>query len=239
MTTSHGKNTTVLASTFDLSSRVNQVQFTRTQATATVTGMGVDDDELIAGVLGGSLSLQGAWDDATSGPETVLEPLIGTNVYWTVVWDGGDASGDLGNRCGLMTTVQQYDPRAAANDAVRYSAAGSAAEGARLAGRLLHPLTSESATGDYASVDNSASTAFGAVGQIHVTSFTGTSATVKIQDSPNDSVWADLITFSSVTGVTSERLTASGTVDRYLRAQISAGTFSEITFAVSAARNAQ
>ena len=88
-----------------------------------------------------------------------------------------------------------------------------------------------------ASVNNLASSAFGGVGHLHVTAFTGTNATVKIQDSPNDAAWSDLIAFTSITGVTSERLTDTGTVDQYVRAIISVDNFTSMTFAVSFARN--
>jgi hypothetical protein len=70
-----------------------------------------------------------------------------------------------------------------------------------------------------------------------VTAFTGTSGTVRIQDSPDDSVWSDLISFTSVTGVVAERLTVTGTVDQYLRYQIEDDNFTSMTLAVAFARN--
>ena len=75
---------------------------------------------------------------------------------------------------------------------------------------------------------------------LHVTA-NDRSATVdvKIQHSTDDSVWADLITFTQV-GVgaeTAEAKTVSGTVNRYVRAArtVAAGTGS-ITYAVGFAR---
>lgn len=88
-----------------------------------------------------------------------------------------------------------------------------------------------------ASVDQDASSSNGAVANLHVTAFTGTDAVIKIQDSANDADWADLITFTTVDGVTSERATVAGSVDRYVRAIVASGTFSSVTFAVSFARN--
>lgn len=82
-----------------------------------------------------------------------------------------------------------------------------------------------------------ASTAFGLAAYLHVFSFTGTSVTIKIQDSADNAAFADLTggTFTLVAGATSERI-ATGltqTVRRYLRV-ITTGTFSNVQFAVNA-----
>jgi len=116
---------------------------------------------------------------------------------------------------------------------------GLAADGGVRGGVVLHHENSESSTGTFTSVDNSVSTANGAVAHLHVLSFTGTNCTIKVTDSADDSTFPDLITFASVTGVGSERKTVAGTVDRYSRVEITAGTFSEITFVVAMARNVQ
>lgn len=70
------------------------------------------------------------------------------------------------------------------------------------------------------SVDNGASTANGGVAHLHVTAFSGlTSNAIIVEHSTNNSVWATLGTFATVTGVGSERLViaAGTTVNRYLR----------------------
>jgi hypothetical protein len=84
---------------------------------------------------------------------------------------------------------------------------------------------------------------FGAQFYLQVFAFTGTSVTVKIQESSDNGVgdpFADVTggTFTAATGVTVQRLeTARGqTVERYLRA-VTTGTFSSATFAVTAVRN--
>lgn len=87
------------------------------------------------------------------------------------------------------------------------------------------------------------STAFGLQAFLHVFAFTGTSVTVKIQESSDDGAgdaWADVTggAFTAATGVTSERIaTAEGqTVERYLRV-VTTGTFSNAVFAVTVIRN--
>jgi hypothetical protein len=84
------------------------------------------------------------------------------------------------------------------------------------------------------------STAFGWQAYLHVFAFTGTSVTVTLQDSADDSSYANLAggAFTAATGITSERLAGAGgaTVRRYVRA-ITSGTFSNAVFAVAFVRN--
>lgn len=95
-----------------------------------------------------------------------------------------------------------------------------------------------------ASVDFlSGSTAFGLQAYLHVFAFTGTSATVKIQESSDGGggdAFVDVTggSFTTVTGVTSERIqtSRSQTVERYLRV-VTTGTFSNLQFAVVVNRN--
>jgi hypothetical protein len=87
------------------------------------------------------------------------------------------------------------------------------------------------------------STAFGLQAFLHVFAFSGTSTTIKIQESSDNGsgdAFADVTggAFTTVTGVTSQRIaTASGlTVERYLRC-VTTGTFSNVVFAVNVIRN--
>ena len=81
---------------------------------------------------------------------------------------------------------------------------------------------------------------FGAQAYLHVFAFTGTSVTIKIQDSADNVSFADLTggAFTLVAGVTKERIQTgrTQTVRRYLRA-VTTGTFSSVTFAVQATVN--
>jgi hypothetical protein len=107
----------------------------------------------------------------------------------------------------------------------------------RVAGVLLQPLEAETTTFDGTSVDNTASSAFGGAAHLHVTAFTGTSGVCKVQSSTNDTDWSDLITFTTVSGVTSERTSVTGTVPRYLRFAITTDSFTSMTVACAFARN--
>lgn len=91
-------------------------------------------------------------------------------------------------------------------------------------------------------VDFSASSAFGIAAYLHVFAFTGTSVTVKIQESSDDAVgdaYADVVggAFTAATGVTSQRIqTATNlSVERWLRV-VTTGVFSNAIFSVSVCR---
>jgi len=103
-------------------------------------------------------------------------------------------------------------------------------------GVTLAPGTSLSATTNGTSVDNGASSANGLLAHIHVTATSSGSWALKIQDSANDSTWADLITFSADgSAITAEAADVTGTVDRYLRFQATR-TSGTTSFWVTSAR---
>lgn len=93
------------------------------------------------------------------------------------------------------------------------------------------------------SIDTAASAAFGAQAFLHVTAFSGTDVTVKIQDSADNSTFADVtgLTFTQVTaGPTSERLAtgSTATIRRYLRAvTVTTGGVTSVTFNVTVIKN--
>jgi len=63
-----------------------------------------------------------------------------------------------------------------------------------------------------------AATSNGAIAHLHVTVSSGTTWTLKVQDAPDDSTWADLITFSADGSViVGEQATVAGNVDKWLR----------------------
>lgn len=87
-------------------------------------------------------------------------------------------------------------------------------------GVLLADEETVSANGNTAtSVDNAASSADGGVGYLFITGISaGDTITVTVEDSPNDSTWATLGTFTlDGSALAAERITVAGTVDRYLR----------------------
>lgn len=90
-----------------------------------------------------------------------------------------------------------------------------------------------------ADVDGGAATDYGAQAYLQLTAFTGTSVTVTVQHSADNSTWSSLMAFTAVTAApAAQRISVSNTttVDRYLRVSTS-GTFSNAEFAVAVNRN--
>jgi len=92
-------------------------------------------------------------------------------------------------------------------------------------------------------VDFGASSAFGLQAYLQVFSFTGTSVTVKVQESSDNGAdaYADVVggTFTAATAQGKERIQTARalSVERYLRV-VTTGTFSSAVFAVMVVRNA-
>jgi hypothetical protein len=100
----------------------------------------------------------------------------------------------------------------------------------------------DSAAANGTGVDFAASSAFGISAYLHVFAFTGTSVTVKLQESSDNAVgdpYADVVGggFTAATAITFQRIqTATNlTVERWLRV-VTTGTFSNAVFAVSVCR---
>lgn len=92
-------------------------------------------------------------------------------------------------------------------------------------------------------VDFVASSAFGLSAYLHVFAFTGTSATVKIQESSDNGVgdaYVDVVGggFTAVAGVTFQRIQTANNlaVERWLRT-VTTGVFTNLVFAVSVCRH--
>lgn len=111
--------------------------------------------------------------------------------------------------------------------------------GKRSAGLILQPLATQTDSWDTTSspVDNSASTSDGGVGFIQCTAASGFSGFVgKVRHSSDDVTYADLLSFTdNVSAPFAERVTVSGTVNRYLSfTGIITGTGSITVFAAFA-----
>jgi hypothetical protein len=110
--------------------------------------------------------------------------------------------------------------------------------------QLTAGLRTEAAAGNGPTVDLGAgppvSYSFGWAAYLQVNALTGTSVTVKVQDSADGATWADLsgATFAAATGRAAQRLASASltaTVRRYLRV-VSAGTYTNAIYAVNFVR---
>lgn len=152
----------------------------------------------------------------------------------------------LGNPAAAMVAKQvNYDGARAADGSLSFSVAAQANGFGLEWGRQLTAgkRTDGSATnGDSVDLGSASPGAFGLQAYLHVFAFTGTSVTVKIQESSDNGgadAFADVVGggFTAATGITSQRIaTGAINVERYLRV-VTTGTFTNAVFAVTVIRN--
>lgn len=245
----HGKSTAVYIDEFDLSTYFNDSSVSIDNEVAETTAYGADNKTYIVGLRAGTLSLNGMWASDTDGSDEELVALLGNATTPIITVREGSAS--IGSRAiiaqanetsyaisspvaDVATISAEFEctPNQVSNLTFALAGGVQLTAGASIAHGSL---------GNLSSVDNSASSANGGAGTLHVPTNTvsGGATTIKIQHSANNSTWADLITFTNVaaTTATSEIKAVSGTVNRYLRATAStAGSSGAITFMVAFAR---
>jgi len=236
----HGRGSKVLFGAYDLSTFFNNAGTNSAVDANDSTTFGVvgGSKTFIVGLRDGKVSISGLFDGAVAAVDERIQASLGsdTEAPMTVALDGFA----IGRRVQIaQAKTTSYDIKAPVADVVSVSA-DFQADGGVDGGVSLSANLSVSATTDEASVDNAASSAFGGRGQLHVLANTrNVNSVVKIQHSADNSTWVDLITFATIatTVITSARSLAAGTVNRYLRAQItlSAGT-GAIQYQVSFAR---
>ena len=234
----HGKNGRLLLDDMALSGYLKGWEHSTEREMADVTIEGDGGHKFIPGLDSGSLSLDGVFDNtaAATGQDATLNTALGASSASVIT--AAPEGFALGKRViPISARESNYAASSPVGDAVAFAASWQS-EGEVDIGVALHDLTAETATGNGSSVDNTVSSANGGVANLHVTvASAADSLTVKVQHSPDNSVWADLITFTAATTTTAERLSVAGTVDRYTRAtRTISGTDPSFTYAVAFAR---
>lgn len=233
MAFSHGKGTVVLVGASDLSCYLNNVDWTATADTHETTTFCQDAKTYIPGLKDATASLSGLFDGDADAVDEVLAGAIGGAPQVVTI---GTESMAAGKSCRMLKALEsEYSVSSPVGDVVAVDASIQA-DGGILAGVSLQPVTTTSSTGNGSAVDNGASTSNGGVAHLHVMDFDGSSGVIKVQHSADGNTWADLIEFDALSGATVQRKEVTGTVNRYLRAVRSSGTFTSITYAVAFAR---
>ncbi len=163
----------------------------------------------------------GLYDDRTAGMLAALQEQGQTRQLVAYGVNGNLAGQDAAILDGTYALAWE---RIAARDGLTKGQARHALTGDYKDAKVLHAISAETAasgdTESTASVDNGAATSDGATADLHVPDLTlggYTSVTVKVRHSTDDISYADLATFANVTAAgDSERVTAAGTVNRYL-----------------------
>lgn len=206
-----------------------------------VTGIDKSAFERIGGLRDGRIEWTSHFNDALLHQHVALSPLPTADVqlmYFRGTTLGNPAAALLGKQLNYDWT-RADDGKLSIK--VRAESNGYGIEWGR---SMTAGIRTDTAATNGTSVDfGTGSTTSGAQFYLQVFAFTGTSVTVKIQESSDNGsgdAFADVTggTFTAATGITTQRLeTARGqTVERYLRV-VTTGTFSDARFAVVAIRN--
>jgi hypothetical protein len=202
--------------------------------------------ERIGGVRDGNLGFTAFFNKATNQEHLRLSLLPTTDQILT--YCRGTA---LGNTAACLVGKQiNYDGKRGADGSLTFDSEAQANGyglewGRQLTAGKRTDTTATSGTGVDFGLGSSGTgpSTFGAQFYLQVFAFTGTSVTVKIQESSDNGgadAWTDVVggSFTAATGITSQRIaTAAGqTVERYLRA-VTTGTFSNAVVSVVANRN--
>lgn len=235
----HGTNGRILGDDLVLSGYLRSFEVGKEREMADVTVLTDNGHRFIPGLNNGTLSFEGLFDN-TYAAGSIDDEMFTDNAGTVAVVTAAPNGFAVGNRVESLEVRQtNYAISSPVGDAVSLSASWTS-EGAVDTGVSLRDLASASATANGTAVDNTAATTNGAVGALHVTANTrnGTT-TVKLQHSVDNSVWVDLATFTvvGIGATTAERVSATGTVNRYMRAVWTlAGATGSITFAVAGCR---
>jgi hypothetical protein len=179
-----------------------------------------------------------AWFDKAAG---AAHPTLSTLPRGDAVVTYGRGALVGNDAASLVAKQVGYDPTRAADGSLSI-AINSVANGYGLEwGKQLTDgvRTDTTATSPATGYDGAASTSFGGQAYLHVFGVTGTSVTVRIQDSADNSSFANIGgggLFVASTGAEAQRVEITGTIRRYVRV-ITTGTFTNAQFLVNFNRN--
>jgi hypothetical protein len=192
----------------------------------------------VPGLMNGSLALRGPQDSIGQSLHNLIEAAKGVdNSFLATVCPDGTALGAFAMT--ILGDISDHAIDAQNADAVGFTATAGADESVDM-GFLVHGYTAETATANGTSVDRGAASANGGVVVLHLPVFTGlTSATIKVQDSADNTTFADLAgaAFTAATAIASQRLfLAQGTaIRRYVRTVTTVVGTGSATFLVALA----
>lgn len=202
-----------------------------------VTDITQSAPERLGGLRNGGMQFTSWFNDAAGRAHPVLSALPTADAI--ALYGRGTTLGNAGAAC--VSKQVNYDATRGADGQFSFTTSvQSNGYGLEWGDQLTAGTRTDTAATNGTSLDGAASSTFGAQFYLQMFSVTGTSCTVKIQDSADNSSFADLsgASFTTVAAGSrgSERIAVTGTVRRYLRA-ITTGTFSNAQFVVLGARN--
>lgn len=227
----HGKNTNVYINGYDLTAFLNSFEASGTADTAETTTFSKNSKTYVPGNKDATLQAEGFFDGGADAVDEVLSTALAASANANIVYfPQGDAAGKYGY--GFSTIETSYAVQSTVDDACKIVLAAQSVVGLERV-VSLHALGAE-ADSDWTGsvVDNGAVTTNGGSAYLQVIASTGI-IEVKVQHSADNLIWGDLASFTAVTGRTSERVTFSGTVNRYVRGTATIASGESITFNLS------
>jgi len=232
-----GKNGALYLAQYDISGKVNRFEPSLSRPLTDVTCMQASGHQFQPTLHEDSLSFDGFYD-FDSGIVTILNAMRNSMSNTLCSLSMGVAQG-ASAIAGEGVWLETYPIEIAVDNVLRVTGSFKFHDIAR-AGYVLQAKATQTADGSGAAVDDGAASSSGAEAYLHVFSCDVPDLVIKVQtdtgatfDTPTD-----LITFTTVTGATSERKTATGAVEQYVRVTW-AGTWTgpvTATFAVIWAR---
>lgn len=232
---------------YDIGADVSDISSISTpRATLPATGITMSAQARMFGQRDAMAEFNNFFNPAAGETHSILKtlPTADTQVMYLVGTTLGDEA------FSMLGKQINYDPQRGDDGSLKFgvSAQSNAFGGdwgsSLTAGKRSDTTATNGTSVDFATAANPASAAFGFQAYLQVFSFTGTSVTIKLQESSDNAVgdpFADVTggAFTAVTSLGHQRIqSASDTlsVERYLRV-VTTGTFSQCTFAVTVTRN--
>lgn len=238
MAYSHGSKAALHVNGRDYTTYLTSVSHGGTLDTAETSTLGATAKAYIPGLRDGALTADGLYDGAASAIDEHIAAGFGVNGAVACSYlPQGDT---VGNAAYVGKLHQVSYEIATPVDGVASITLEGQADGGLYRGVVLQNLAAKTSTGNGTSVDGTASSSGGYVAALQITAASGTlpSLTARVEHSADNSTWATLGTFTAATTAnSSEVITGTGTVNRYLRAAWTiSGTGPSFTLGVSVAR---
>jgi hypothetical protein len=235
----HGKNTTVMLGSINLSPYLDSMDLAVDADQADTTAFGSTWKTELMGTVGAKVDYSGLYDPTQASLPTLFNSLVpGVLTYCP------GAGATLGDGARLVSAFDTAYAESAPVGGIVAVKGSITADGKVGFGNVLCPLSLVTGTTNGGDQDDLASTSTGWTAHLHVTAVSSGTWTVKVQDAATTD-WTDItpaITFTATTIATSQRITsatATATVRRHVRyvATVVGGSTPTITMFVAFARN--
>ena len=237
----HGISGKFFYNSMDMSDYVETVNADLERDVADIKTIGATAVSRLTGTRSVTVAIGGVYDAATTGIDVNIWDAFGNGTT------GGDEhifalcpQGDTaGNACYCGTSLaNSFSVNDGAADAVKYPVGAIGSDRADRCG-VLHALAARTTDASETAIDGTATSSAGGRGYLIASAVSGT-VDVIIEDSTNGTSWATLVTFTQLAAVGEESisLTASATVNRYVRATWDVSVAGSATFFVAFGRNA-